>query len=332
MSAISTARPLVSVVIETVTARYDLRPGVSLAEDLAPTLLGLERQSYRAELIEAIVVLDPGVPDADADAVRRRFRFVRFARSEVTNYNAAKNAGVQAARGSVVALLDGDCEPEARWLEHLVARVEPGVAAVAGRTRYAPGTMLARTLGVPDFGNVVADPSGAASGFNLNNVAFPREVLLEHPLDDRIRRNGGCYFLYHQLRAAGNTVLYEDRAVVSHGVGDIRGTEFVRKHFARGFDGVSVYRLDERHVLRGTRMFRRVGAPALVPITARRIFQDWARLVRYRRQSDVAAVALPYFFVVSVVLRLIELTGMFAAVVAPNHYASDSTTRTPGHA
>ncbi len=324
-------RPLVSVVIETVTARYDLKPGASMADDLAPTLLGIARQTYPADRIESIVVLDPAVPDADAEAVSRRFASVRFARSAVTNYCAAKNAGAEAARGSLVALLDGDCEPDPDWLVRLVDRLEPGIAAVAGRTRYASATALAPTLAVPDFGYVVADESGAASGFNINNVVFRREVLLAHPFDERIRRNGGCYLLYHQLRAAGERVVYEDRAVVAHGVGDIRGTEFVRKHFDRGFDGVSVYRMDEGRVLRGTRVFQRFGPLALVAITARRILQDWIRLARHRTQIGVRGASLPYFCMVSLGLRLIELTGMVAAVVTPDRYGPRGSARVPSH-
>ena len=282
-----------SVVIETVTARYDLDPGASMAQDLAPTLLGLERQTYPADRIEAIVVVDADVPEADAAAVARRFGFVRLARSSATNYYAAKNAGARAARGTVVALLDGDCTPAADWLERLVARLQPGVAAVGGRTRYGSGTPLASTLAIPDFGYVLGEPSGAATGFNINNVAFPRDVLLEHPFDERLRRNGGCYFLYHQLRAAGLPVAYEEGAIVTHGVGDIRGREFLRKHFARGFDGVSVYRLDDRGVLSGSRPFRRFGLAALVAITGRRIVLDWVRLTRHRSQIGVRAPLEP---------------------------------------
>jgi glycosyltransferase involved in cell wall biosynthesis len=335
VSASPTDRPLVSVVIETVTARYDLKPGASMVEDLTPTLRGLQRQTYPAELIEAIVVLDPNVPDVEAEAVSRRFGFVRFAHSTVTNYYAAKNAGAQAARGAVVALLDGDCQPDVEWVERLVASLGPGVAAVGGRTRYASsGTPLANTLAVPDFGYVVGDDSGAASGFNINNVAFRREVLLEHPLDARLRRNGGCYLLYHQLRAAGERVDYEPRAIVVHGVGDIRGTEFLRKHFARGFDGVSVYRLDDEGALRGSALLRRFGPAALVPITARRIALDWVRLARKRRQIGITAVSLPYFAMVAVALRLVEFGGMVAAVLTPRRYAGaePGVPRTPSRA
>ncbi len=324
MSVNPVDRPLVSVVIETMTTRYDLKPSASMADDLAPTLLGLQRQTYPADLIEAIVVLDPEVPAAAAEAVRRRFGFVRFVASPVANYFAAKNAGAHAARGSVVALLDGDCVPDAAWVERLVSRLEPGIAAVGGRTRYAAVTPLANTLAVPDFGYVGADESDAASGFNVNNVAFRREVLLDHPLDGRLRRNGGCYFLYHQLRAAGERVAYEDGAIVSHGVGDIRGMEFVRKHFNRGFDGVSVYRLDEHGVLRGSSAFRRFGLPALAAITARRIALDWARLARERKQIGITIVSVPYYALVAVALRLIELAGMVCAVVSPDRYAVEA--------
>jgi glycosyltransferase involved in cell wall biosynthesis len=317
----SDERPLVSVVIETITARYDVAGGESMADDLAATLTGLERQSYPRELIEAIVVLDGKVPATAADEVRRRYPFVRFAESPAANYYAAKNAGAEAARGSVVALLDGDCEPDVEWAERLVARLEPGVAAVAGRTRYAPVGAQARTASVPDFSYVLSDESGGASGININNVAFHRDVLREHPFDARIRRNGGCYFLFHQLRAAGKQVVYEPEAVVAHGVDDIRGREFVRKHFGRGYDSVGVYRLDDSFVLRGTRIFRRYGAAGLVAITGRRILHDWSLIARNRRQMGVSAHAVPYFGAVTTGTRLIELAGMITAVVHPDRYA-----------
>jgi glycosyltransferase involved in cell wall biosynthesis len=314
--------PKVSVVIESVTARYDVKGGATMADDLAPTLEGVARQTYPRELIEAIVVLDRAVPASAGDEVRRRFPFVRFTQSPAVNYYAAKNAGVRAAGGSVVALLDGDCEPEAGWLESLVSRLEPGVGAVAGKTRYAEATRAARTLSVPGFSYVVGDETGAASGFNLNNVAFDRELLLARPLDERIRRNGGCYLLFHQLSADGQRIMYEPGAVVAHGVGDIRGWEFLRKHFGRGYDGVTVYRLDDEDVLRGSRLFRRFGVAALVAITARRILRDWWWLARHRRQIGIAGASLPYFGLVAGGIRMVELVGMLAAVVDPDRYAS----------
>jgi glycosyltransferase involved in cell wall biosynthesis len=306
-------KSLVSVVIETITTRYDYATG-SLADDLAGTFDGLDRQTHPHELIERIVVLDDEVAAADAGELRRRYPSVKFVTSPASNYFAAKNAGAAVATGDIIALLDGDCVPAPDWLEVLLARFEPDVVAVGGRTRYTGSSWAAWTFSIPDFASVLADEKAAASGFNLNNVAFRREVLLAHPLDTRIPRNGGCYFLFHQLRANGARVLYEPCAVVTHGL-DIRGLGFVRKHYERGYDGVTVYCLDNNCVLAGTRVFRRLGAVALVAIVGRRIVVDWLRMLRHRHQMGIPAVALPYFGAVVVATRLIELTGGLSAVV-----------------
>jgi glycosyltransferase involved in cell wall biosynthesis len=308
------SRPLVSVVVETITTRFDCANG-SLADDLGATLSGLDRQTYPRELVEQIVVIDNDVSHQDVEKLRSRYPSVKIVVSPARNYFAAKNAGAEKASGDVIALLDGDCEPAPDWLETLLAPLAGGVAAVGGRTRYTGDSWAARTFSIPDFGYILADENGAASGFNINNVAFPREVLLAHPFDTRISRDGGCYFLFHQLRAAGGRILYESRAVVAHGI-DIEGFGFVRKHFNRGYDGVTVYRLDADAVLRGTRLFRRFGAIALVAIIARRIFVDWMRLLKHYRQIGITVFSLPYYGVVGLTLRLIELTGGLTAIVA----------------
>lgn len=305
--------PLVSVVVETITAREHVT-SESLANDLGRALAALGRQTYPHDLIETIVVLDHEIDPRMIADVRRRYPSVTLGYSSERNYFAAKNAGARLARGSIVALLDADCEPAPDWLQALVSGFEPDVAAVAGLTRYAGTSLFARTFSVPDFANVLEDAPGTASGINLNNAAFRRDVLLAHPFETRIRRNGGCYLLYHQLRAAGARIVYEPRAVVAHAL-DIRGLGFVRKHFDRGYDGVSVYRLDARGVLRGTRLFRRLGGLALMGIVGRRIVVDWVRLARRRRQIGISACALPYFGAVALGTRLIELAGGLMAVI-----------------
>lgn len=302
---------LVSVVVETITARYDALEG-TLADNLGAAVAAIEKQTWPRAQIEVLVVLDDEITPETAAELELRYPNARFVRSEAANYFSAKNGGARAAKGSIVVLLDGDCEPSPDWLETIVARFQPGVDVVSGRTRYAGSSLLARTFSVPDFANVLGDENGAASGFNLNNVAFRREVLLAHPLDARIRRNGGCYLLYNQLRTLGKTIVYEPGACVTHGL-DIRGLGFARKHFDRGYDSVSVYHCDERGVLRGTPLVRRFGILALPPIVLRRLVQDWIKLVRERRQIGISLPAVSYFAAVQVMTRAIELAGaMFA--------------------
>jgi hypothetical protein len=171
-----------------------------------------------------------------------------------------------------------------------------------------------RALSVPSFGYILESRAGGASGFNLNNVAFRADVIREHPLDERIPRNGGCNLLYHQLRAAGKEIVYEPGATTVHGVDDIRGLNVFAKHYSRGYDGIILYRLDDGFALRGTRVFRRFGVVGAAVITAGRVLRDWTFMARYRRQVGVPALAAPYFGAVTLATRAIEFAGMLGAI------------------
>jgi len=310
-------RPLVSIVIESIT-REDYAER-SLADDLQPVLDAIARQTYPREMIETIVVVDPDLAGPESDDVTRRYPWVTIVCSPQRNYFAAKNAGARAARGSIVALIDGDCVPEPGWLAMLTAPLaDAEVSAVAGATRYTGTSLNAWTFSVPDFAVVVSDKSGAASAFNINNCAIRRELLLANPLDARIRRDGGCFLLYHQLRAAGARIVYVPQARVHHGL-DFARKGFVKKHFNRGFDGVNVYRADDHGVLRGTRLFRRFGGLALIAFAGRRIVIDWLRLIRNYKQMGISPVTIPYFAAVMAATRLIALTGGLTAVLRFGH-------------
>lgn len=85
---------------------------------------------------EVIVVDDGSIPPIDFAALgfgdRLRLRGVRQSN---TGPAGARNSGVQAARGELIAFTDDDCRPEPEWLETLVeaARRRPG-ALVGGTT------------------------------------------------------------------------------------------------------------------------------------------------------------------------------------------------------
>ncbi|MEO8383330.1 MAG: glycosyltransferase family 2 protein [Acidobacteriota bacterium] len=304
--------PLISIVIDTVTR--DDYGECSLADDLQATLDAVAMQTYPRERIETIVVVDDADMGRESEEVFRRYPWVSIEQSPQHSYFAGKNAGARAARGTIVALLDSDCEPVPEWLSMLTAPfADAGVSGVAGCTRYTGTSFQAWTFAVPDFSIVVGDPFGEASGFHLNNSAFRRDVLLTHPLDARIRRDGACVLLYHQLRAVGARIMYAPEARVHHGL-DFASRGLIAKHFNRGFDGVTVYRADERDVLQGTPLFRRFGALALIAFAGRRILIDWMRLIRNYEQMGISPATIPYFAVVSVATRLVALTGGITAV------------------
>jgi glycosyltransferase involved in cell wall biosynthesis len=303
-------RPLVSVVMETVTAQTSVEGG-ALADRLAQPLAALAAQTYDQDRIEPIIVVGAEVPAADHAEIARRFPQAIVTTAAGGNYLDAKNRGAAAAGGDIVTFLDGDCTPEPEWLETLIARFESGVDAVAGCVRYEDKGFLARAVSIPDFAYILEEEDGQASGFNLGNVAFRRPVLIAKPLDARLVRNGGCYNLFHQLKAEGASIVYEPAARVSHAL-DFEGLSFMKKHWARGRDGVDVYRLDERETFRGTRWYRRLGPVALVGLTGRRILIDWARLYRHRRQIGISTASVPFYAGLGAAMRLVELAGSIA--------------------
>jgi hypothetical protein len=274
----------------------------------------LRRQTLPQEMIEQILVLDAYVDVRDAEELHRRWPEAKLVSSLRSGYFVCKNAGAAAANDEFVAFVDSDCVPDKYWLEKLLAPFTPEISAIGGRTRYASDSRLGRILSVPDFDYILAERDGSAAGFNASNVAFRRDVLLSHPFDSRIHRDGGCYLLYHELIAEGARVLNEPRALVHHGF-DPGLRAMIRKHYKRGYAGVLAYGFDDRKVLSGTSLYRRLGAISLFPITVRRTLHDWLRLLRHRRQIGIGRLKLPFFCCLAVTTRTIELVGGLAAAV-----------------
>lgn len=104
--------PLVSVVIPTYA-----RP-----ERLRDCLAALARQTMPADTFE-IVVVDDGSPHTVAPLADTALNgpAIRIIRQQNAGPAAARNRGVQEARGQLIALTDDDCLPTPTWLESLVA-------------------------------------------------------------------------------------------------------------------------------------------------------------------------------------------------------------------
>ncbi len=95
-----------------------------------------------------IIVVDDGSADGTTQSVLRDARHVAAGLRALTHAEnrgpaAARNTGLAAARGEIVAFTDDDCEPEPSWLAELVRALEratPDVVGVGGRVESArPG-------------------------------------------------------------------------------------------------------------------------------------------------------------------------------------------------
>jgi glycosyltransferase involved in cell wall biosynthesis len=127
--------PFVSVVV----------PARNAEQTVGQCLESLLRLDYDPERRE-ILVVDNGSTDRTGEIIRRYP--VRCLFEPRRGPSAARNCGVEAARGEIVAFTDADCVVTTRWLRALVRGFEaPEVWAVAGEiVAYPPRTPAQRYL------------------------------------------------------------------------------------------------------------------------------------------------------------------------------------------
>ncbi|MCF1707512.1 glycosyltransferase [Tabrizicola sp. J26] len=79
-----------------------------------------------------VIVVDNG-PDAETEAVVRRYPHVRYVSETVPGLSRARNAAIREARGDVVIFVDDDVRPEPGWVEPILrAFSDPSVGVVCG--------------------------------------------------------------------------------------------------------------------------------------------------------------------------------------------------------
>lgn len=305
-------KPLLSVVIETFNADQETEVEVD------DVLKRLGEQTHPAECIEVLVVHDESNRGI-AEYLKANYPDVRCLALRNANYFSMKNHGLKFARGEIIAFLDSDCLPRGNdWAERIVSTLSGGADVAAGKTRYAPGRLLAHTFDVFDFGHVSGDENGEASGILANNVAFGREVLSQHSFDDRLGRSGGCYLLGRQLKSLGYKIAYDPEQFAVHGY-NIEGPKWIWKRIRLGFDAINLCRLDEDGVLPEQRAIK-MGILAPFAIAASRVWFDFRRFVSNSADLGIPIYAIPWFCLTSVVTRSIEAIGGVITVVRPGYF------------
>jgi len=111
-------------------------PFHNVAPHVEACLQALLAQDYPEQDHELILV-DNNSSDGSADLVRRHPR-VRLLCQAVPGAYAARNLGVAAATGEVIAFTDADCAPARDWLRRIAdALADPAVMLVQGRRGFA---------------------------------------------------------------------------------------------------------------------------------------------------------------------------------------------------
>ena len=199
------ARPDVTVVVP-------VRNG---ADGISACLGGLAAQ-VDAPAFE-VVVVDNDSDDDTAAVARRHPLGARVVCEQQRGSYAARNAGIAAASGSVIAFTDADCIPEPGWLAAARNAVERGADLAAGRIVMPhsshPGTVERYDSAVYLRQEDLVTQHGWAVTANL---VVRRSVFDDvGPFDPTLPSGGDREFCQRAV-AAGHQLVYVPDAVVGH--------------------------------------------------------------------------------------------------------------------
>lgn len=166
-----------------------------------------------------IIVVNDGSTDATLEVLKKYSARISLLSKPNGGPASARNAGVRAASGSLIAFTDSDCLPDKNWLRELVKGFyHPKVVGVGGIVRSADPGRLGEYLDINHF----LDPGFRKGGIVLRlvtaNACFRRDALLEAELfDERFPKPGGedteiCI----RLRSYGYELGYAAEALVLH--------------------------------------------------------------------------------------------------------------------
>src|SRR5213596_1452242 len=197
--------PRVSVVVSSLNGGATIRD----------TLTGLEQLDY--PYYEVILVNDGST---DATPVIASEYEVRLITTKNQGLSAARNVGIRAATGEIVAFIDDDAYPEIHWLRFLALALMEGKAVGVGGPNLPPpndGWRADAIANAPGGPNPVLISDTIAEHIPGCNMAFWKDALEAiGGFDPRFRSAGDDVDVCWRLRDRGGVIGYSPGAVVWH--------------------------------------------------------------------------------------------------------------------
>ncbi len=176
-------------------------------------LLALDYPDYE------VIVVDDGSTD-NVPAVLDTFHGIRVIRQENAGLSAARNVGLAAASGDIIAYIDDDAYPDRTWLHFLVwTLLETDHAAVGGPNLPPPDDpWIAQCIGrSPGCAQHVLLDDRQAEHIPGCNMAFRKSALNAiGGFDERYRIAGDDVDVCWRLQKAGGTIGFHNAALVWH--------------------------------------------------------------------------------------------------------------------
>ena len=165
-----------------------------------------------------VIVVNDGASEACAAIAEAND--VRLIETEHRGLGHARNKGIEAARGEIVAFLDDDAYPDADWLHYVAALLRANGHAGVGGPNIPPeddGFVAECVAAAPGGPIHVLVSDREAEHVPGCNMAFRKDVLEEvGAFDERFRVAGDDVDLCWRLQKAGRTLGFSAGAVVMH--------------------------------------------------------------------------------------------------------------------
>jgi cellulose synthase/poly-beta-1,6-N-acetylglucosamine synthase-like glycosyltransferase len=187
--------------------------GEKTIDECIKSLLNLE---YPKERYETIIV-DNNSTDNTRQIVKK-YPVTLLLETKRGSY-AARNAGIRAAKGDILAFTDSDCIVDKNWLEHIIKKFDNAeVGGVGGKViAYNPITIVeqytAKFSGDLDQETFM---SYKEPFIITANAAYRRDVLYKIGRFDESFLSGGDMDLGWRVFWQGFKIVYEPKAIVYH--------------------------------------------------------------------------------------------------------------------
>ncbi|MDQ5820869.1 MAG: glycosyltransferase family 2 protein [Actinomycetota bacterium] len=210
-------------------------------------------------------------------------------------------AGIGAAKGPYVALIEDHCLVRNGWAEGILARHGEGKAVVGGAIRNAATERIRDWAAFFCEYSEHMDPvtPGPADSLPGMNVSYDQQAI--RAMESLLREGRWETWLHEHLRRCG-FVLHRDPELTIEHAKEFGIREFVsqRYHYSRSYAGMRNAELGAR------RAFYLAGSPLLVPLAFARIVRNVLQRRRYRWRL---AAASPLILVYTVVWAFGEAVG-----------------------
>ena len=182
---------------------------------LEQCLKSLERLDYPDY---EIILVDDGSTD-DTQSIAAKFTSVRTIRQVNMGLSAARNVGLYAATGEIVAYTDSDCFADQDWLGLLIRQFTKTGASAVGGPNLTPddGWLAGCVAAAPGQPTHVLISDEEAEHIPGCNMAFRAEVLKQiGGFDPMFRKAGDDVDICWRLMDAGHLVRFAPGAFVWH--------------------------------------------------------------------------------------------------------------------